>query len=135
MSSDHERLARLILSRKGTCDEDDLNERLSELSSLNRQISGETVRVDSNIFSTLSNDTRYRIVLLLHSADHELCVCEIEPILDVSSSAVSHALSDLYEAGLVNRSKDGKWRYYSTTECAEQLLEAVSCARNEQEPV
>ena len=75
MSSDHERLARLILSRKGTCDEDDLNERLSELSILNRQISGETVRVDSNIFSTLSNDTRYRIVLLLHSADHELCVC------------------------------------------------------------
>ena len=135
MSSDHERLARLILSRKGTCDEDDLNERLSELSSLNRQISGETVRVDSNIFSTLSNGTRYRIVLLLHSADHELCVCEIEPILEVSPSAVSHALSDLYEAGLVNRSKDGKWRYYSTTECAEQLLEAVSCARNEQEPV
>jgi DNA-binding transcriptional ArsR family regulator len=135
MSSDHERLARLISNRKGTCDEDDLKERLSELSSLNKQISGETVRMDTNMFSTLSNDTRYHIVLLLHSADHKLCVCEIEPILEVSSSAVSHALSDLYEAGLVNRSKDGKWRYYSTTDCTEQLLEAVSCARSEQEPV
>jgi DNA-binding transcriptional ArsR family regulator len=54
-----------------------------------------------------------------------MCVCEINPIVDVSDSAISHALSDLREAGLVTRRKDGTWRYYEATERAKALLAAL----------
>jgi DNA-binding transcriptional ArsR family regulator len=66
---------------------------------------------------------------LLKAADRELCVCEINPIVDVSDSAISHALSDLYDAGLVTRRKDGTWRYYETTDRAEAILTALDETR------
>ena len=79
--------------------------------------------------SALGNETRYRIVRLLATADDELCVCEFEPLLDVSASAISHALSNLTDAGLLARRKEGKWRYYRTTPLAERLLGALDTGR------
>ena len=129
MPPKHDRIARLITARQGTCREGDVENRLAELNKLNEGLSGNVTKLDIGILATLANDTRYRIVRLLSKSETELCVCEIEPVLDVSSSAVSHALSDLYEAGLVDRQKDGKWRYYSITDCAEQILRAIDCTR------
>ena len=68
---------------------------------------------------------------MLTAADRELCVCEINPIFEVSDSAISHALSDLYDAGLVSRRKDGTWRYYETTDRAEALLTALDETRSD----
>jgi DNA-binding transcriptional ArsR family regulator len=47
----------------------------------------------------------------------------------VSDSAISHALSDLRDAGLVTRRKDGTWRYYEATDRAEALLAALDDTR------
>ncbi|PSP51038.1 transcriptional regulator [Halobacteriales archaeon QH_3_68_24] len=80
---------------------------------------------------TLSDDTRYRLARVLSAADGELCVCELSPLVAVSDSAVSHALSDLTEAGLVTRRKDGQWRYYDTTDRADALLEALDGTRGD----
>ena len=66
--------------------------------------------------------TEFRI---LHIADEELCVCEFTPLLDVSDSAISHALSQLTEAGLLTRRKDGKWRKYRATAHASAVLIAL----------
>ena len=66
---------------------------------------------------------------MLTAANRELCVCEINLIVDVSDSAISHTLSDLYDAGLVTRRKDGTWRYYETTDRAEALLTALDETR------
>ncbi|NCC79781.1 MAG: ArsR family transcriptional regulator, partial [Clostridia bacterium] len=44
-----------------------------------------------NIFKTLSDETRLRIVMLLHH--DELCVCEMSGILDVSQPTISKGLS------------------------------------------
>ena len=128
MSSQTERLERLIVEENGGCCEADLEERLESL----RSYQSETPTnpdVDLTALKTLGNDTRYNIVRLLTAADRELCVCEINPILNVSDSAVSHALSDLYDAGLVTRRKDGTWRYYETTDRAEALLTALDETR------
>jgi transcriptional regulator, ArsR family len=78
----------------------------------------------------LANETRYKIVRVIHTADEELCVCEFAPLLDVSDSAISHALSQLTEAGLLTRRKDGKWRKYSTTNQATAMLVALDGARS-----
>ena len=128
MSPQTERLERLIVEENGGCCEADLEERLESL----RSYQSETPTnpdVDLTALKTLGNDTRYNIVRLLTAANRELCVCEINPIVDVSDSAISHALSDLYDAGLVTRRKDGTWRYYETTDRAEALLTALDETR------
>ncbi|QLH84968.1 ArsR/SmtB family transcription factor [Halosimplex pelagicum] len=128
MGSQTERLERLITEESGGCCEADIEERLDSL----RSYQSETPTnpdTDLTALKTLGNDTRYNIVRLLTAADRELCVCEINPIVDVSDSAISHALSDLYDAGLVTRRKDGTWRYYETTDRAEALLTALNETR------
>ncbi|ELY41811.1 ArsR/SmtB family transcription factor [Natronorubrum tibetense] len=78
-----------------------------------------------DLFSTLGNETRYRILLLLAEADEPVCGCEIEPHLDVGQSSISQSLSRLRKAGLVSRTKDGRWRYYEPTEIGETLAALV----------
>jgi DNA-binding transcriptional ArsR family regulator len=128
MSSQTERLERLITEESGGCCDADLEERLESLRSY-RSVVPTDSDADLTALKTLGNDTRYSIVRLLKAADRELCVCEINPIVEVSDSAISHALSDLYDAGLVTRRKDGTWRYYETTDRAEALLTALDETR------
>lgn len=82
------------------------------------------------VFSVLGNETRYRIVRLLAAADDELAVAEFEPLLEVGQSGISHALSMLSEVGLVERRKEGKWRYYRATPFAERLLDVLDAERD-----
>jgi len=103
----------------------------TRLEAIVASVEASAVREQTKQFGALSSETRYRIVRYLADAETELCVCELSPLLDVSDSAVSHALSDLVDVGLVTRRKDGRWRYYGTTETAEALLDVL---RNPEEP-
>lgn len=84
---------------------------------------------DVQVLSALGNDTRYEALRLIAGSDDDLCVCELEPSLGVSQSAVSQALSRLYSAGLVTRRKEGRWRYYAATPRAEALLNTLDATR------
>ncbi|WP_254532896.1 ArsR/SmtB family transcription factor [Natrinema gelatinilyticum] len=114
------RLRRLIADEVGSCRDDDIEQRLDELDALVDEAFADDIA--SPVFTVLGNETRYRLARLLSVADDDLCVCELEPLVDVSESAVSHALSDLADAGLVDRRKDGNWRYYSSTSLADELF-------------
>ncbi|MDY6775128.1 MAG: metalloregulator ArsR/SmtB family transcription factor [Halobacteria archaeon] len=121
----HERLSRYIEScRDDVCDAD-VGERLEELERLSESAEDRTDPDDLNALSTLGNPTRHRILRLLDESDGDLCVCEIEPVVDVSQSGVSHALSDLTDAGLVERRREGRWRFYTATRLGESLLGAL----------
>ena len=124
MAQRPDRLERLITREIGSCYEQDIDERLTALDSLAEQVPT-SVDEDVRSLKSLGNETRYTIVRLLLAADRELCVCELTPVIDVSDSAISHALSDLHEAGLVTRRKDGTWRYYGPTDRAERLVTAL----------
>lgn len=87
------------------------------------------VEVDVRAFGALANDTRYELLRLIDAAGEEVCACELVPKLDVNQSTTSRALNALYEAGFVDRRKEGRWRYYGTTERAEELLAAVDATR------
>lgn len=89
------------------------------------------VEIDVQTFSALANDTRYEVLRLLSAADREVCACELVPQLDVNQSTTSRALGALYRAGLVDRRKEGRWRYYAPTPRAETLLSAVDATREE----
>lgn len=86
---------------------------------------------DVQILAALGSDTRYEVLRLIADTDGDSCVCELEPALDVSQSAISQALSRLYAAGLVSRRKDGRWRYYAATPRATALLNTLDETRGE----
>lgn len=67
----------------------------------------------AGLFKALSDDTRLRIYSLLTKA--ELCVCEIEDILNLSQSLVSNHLAVLRRVGLVKArrdAEDARWIFY-----------------------
>lgn len=130
MSGRPERLERLIERRLGDCCEADVAARLDDLEGYAAAVPADPAS-DLAALTTLGDDTRYRIVRLLAAADGELCVCEITPVVDVSDSAISHALSDLHDAGLVTRRKEGTWRYYEATDRARALLDALDATRGD----
>ncbi|WP_424013939.1 ArsR/SmtB family transcription factor [Halorubrum xinjiangense] len=129
--SSTERLQRYVADECGSCTDQDLADRLAELEELNESVGGSDLETDVELLSALGNETRYKIVRMLHAADdEELCVCELSPLLDVSDSAISHALSQLTDAGLVTRRKEGKWRMYRATPRANAVLVALDGSRS-----
>ncbi|MFC6751872.1 ArsR/SmtB family transcription factor [Halorubrum tibetense] len=128
--SSTDRLRRYVTDECGSCTDEDLSERMAELEALNEAAGGSDVESDVELLSALGNETRYKIVRMLHAAEGELCVCELSPLLDVSDSAISHALSKLTDAGLVTRRKDGKWRMYRATPRANAVLVALDGSRS-----
>lgn len=128
MSNTPDRLHRLLEEQLGECCDADAERRLTELKSLTEEMP-ERTDDDLSALQTLGDETRYQLARLLAAADRELCVCEITPLFDVSESAVSHALADLKESGLLSRRKEGTWHYYDTTSRAEQLLTALDATR------
>ena len=64
-----------------------------------------------NITKALADESRLRMLMALR--DRELCVCQITELMDLAMSTVSKHLSILYQAGLVEARKEGRWMYYS----------------------
>lgn len=63
-----------------------------------------------DVLKALADENRLRIIQLILQA--ELCVCEIETLLDMTQSNVSRHLSKLKQAGIIESSKDGQWVHY-----------------------
>ena len=63
-----------------------------------------------NITKALADENRVRALLALHHG--ELCVCQITELFGLAVSTVSKHLSILYQAGLVESRKEGRWIYY-----------------------
>lgn len=90
-----------------------------------------TVAGDVALLTALGNATRYEILRIVAASDDDLCVCQIEPALEVSQGAVSQALARLVDAGLLERHKAGRWRYYGTTDRAEAILAVLDETRGQ----
>lgn len=66
------------------------------------------------IIKALSDETRIRIVnLLLH---RELCVCDIEGILNINQSNASRHLTKLKTSGIITHEKKAQWVFYQISE-------------------
>ncbi len=63
-----------------------------------------------NITKALADENRVRTLLALRKG--ELCVCQITELFGLAPSTVSKHLSILFQAGLVESRKDGRWIYY-----------------------
>jgi len=62
------------------------------------------------ITKALSDENRVRMLMALRQG--ELCVCRITELFQLSASTTSKHLSILYQAGLLDARKEGRWIYY-----------------------
>jgi len=64
------------------------------------------------LFKALSDQTRLRILNLLFKTG-EMCVCDIQRVLDQSQPKISRHLAYLKYSGLVEDRREGQWIIYS----------------------
>lgn len=62
------------------------------------------------IFKALGDENRLRVLQLL--LIKELCVCELETILNLTQSNVSRHLNKLRNTGIVSSEKSSQWVHY-----------------------
>ena len=65
----------------------------------------------ANLYKMFSDPTRVKILWALHC--HEMCVCDLAALLNMTKSAISHQLKSLRMSNLVKFQKQGKVVFYS----------------------
>ncbi|WP_425803218.1 ArsR/SmtB family transcription factor [Desulfitobacterium sp. Sab5] len=78
---------------------------------VNQIITSDQANHLADLFKTLGDSTRIRIMDALSKA--EFCVCDLAALLDISQSAISHQLRVLRNSNLVKYRREGKMVYYS----------------------
>ena len=63
----------------------------------------------SKVMKALSDPNRVKILKLLQQG--EMCICEIQALLEIAQPTVSKHLKILDQAGLISRRKTGLWVY------------------------
>jgi ArsR family transcriptional regulator len=121
-----ERLQRYLEDELGECRNEDFERRLDELGTLEAAFGPAQVDAELDVLAALANETRYTLVRVLVAAGEELCVCELQAVVDVTESGLSHALSTLVNAGLATGRKDGRWKKYRATNRAIALVTVLN---------
>ena len=65
----------------------------------------------AQLFKVLGDPTRVRIIYAL--MQHELCVCDLAHILQMSQSSISHQLRLLRQNQIVKKRREGKIMFYT----------------------
>lgn len=76
----------------------------------------------TQLYKALSEETRIRIMLLLMRG--ELCVCDIQAVLDEPQSKISRHLAYLKHSGLLRSKRVGVWMHYLIKETADETCKA-----------
>jgi ArsR family transcriptional regulator len=66
-----------------------------------------------DIFKALADENRMRILNLLIQA--ELCVCEIEVMLELNQSNISRHLKKLKDSKIISSTKTAQWIHYKVS--------------------
>lgn len=93
-----------------TCDCDVIHSDIVE--EVKRKMLSEEVLLSmADFYKAVSDFTRMKIINALF--EHELCVCDISSLVNMTKSAVSHQLKYLKDMNLIKSRKQGKEVYYS----------------------
>jgi ArsR family transcriptional regulator len=66
----------------------------------------------ANLAKALADPVRVQLVDVLRKHAGQVCVCELQPLFDISQPTLSHHLRKLREAGIVGVERRGLWAYY-----------------------
>ncbi len=79
------------------------------------------------VMKALSDPNRVAVLKILEQG--ELCVCEIQHLLELAQPTVSKHMKILEEAGLVNRRRQGTWILYSLADGEESMYAEAMLAQ------
>jgi ArsR family transcriptional regulator len=66
------------------------------------------------LFRALGDRHRIKLINRLVAAGGDaVCVCDLQDLLGLKQSNISYHLKQLFDAGLIDRAKRGKYMYYS----------------------
>ncbi|MHC1595080.1 MAG: ArsR/SmtB family transcription factor [Methanotrichaceae archaeon] len=74
------------------------------------------LKMESEVFKAMADPCRLTILRLLKEG--EFCACEVTTALGRPQSSISHHITILKEAGLINERKVGKWSRYRLSDGA-----------------
>lgn len=80
----------------------------------------EDVYTLADFFKVFGDASRVKLLLALDR--HEMCVCDLAALLNVTKSAVSHQLRTLRQNNLVTFRREGKIVYYSLADSHVQSI-------------
>jgi ArsR family transcriptional regulator, arsenate/arsenite/antimonite-responsive transcriptional repressor len=67
----------------------------------------------ATVFKALADPVRLRLVSIIAVAPGgEICACDLPGLLDRSQPTISHHLTLLMRAGLIDREQRGKWAWF-----------------------
>lgn len=78
----------------------------------------------SQIFKSFADEARIRIMFLLYNHE-ELCISDLEHILDFTQTKTSRHISYLKNAGLLNARKHDQWVVYEIKEEAMGIVSQI----------
>lgn len=76
------------------------------------EIDGEWAEQTSVLMKALADPTRLTMVASLWKAKEPICICDFTAGLKLGQPTISHHMSKLKQAGLVESEKRGIWTYY-----------------------
>ena len=76
----------------------------------------------AQLYKSLSEETRIRTMMLLMQG--ELCVCDIQAVLEEPQSKISRHLAYLKHSGLLSSMRVGVWMHYSIKKSADEACKA-----------
>jgi len=82
------------------------------------------LQVGARIFKAFSDDARIRIMFLL-THQKELCITDIEHVLDFTQTKTSRHVAFLRNAGLLNARRKDQWIYYQIKEEVLGMVEQI----------
>jgi ArsR family transcriptional regulator len=66
----------------------------------------------AEVAKALGDPVRLQLVDVLRQHAGKVCVCELLPLFDIAQPTLSHHLSKLRAAGIVDSERRGLWAYY-----------------------
>lgn len=81
------------------------------------------MEITAEIFKSLSDETRFRLLVLLRGGN-EYCVCDLMNALDLPQSTVSRHLAYLKRNGWLQDRRVRFWMYYSLAKELNAFLQA-----------
>ena len=110
-----------MVARIETCDCNSIHQDVIDTVK-DHMLSDKKIEALTNFYKIFSDTTKIKILWALDV--HEMCVCDLAVLTNMTKSAISHQLKALKEANLVKYRRDGKNVYYSLSDtCTRHIIE------------
>ncbi|MCS6968369.1 MAG: metalloregulator ArsR/SmtB family transcription factor [Cytophagales bacterium] len=82
------------------------------------------LNVGEQLFKALGDASRLRILFLIYK-NKEMCVSDLELVLDFTQTKISRHLAYLRNAGIVNYRKMDQWAFYSIKDELSEFIDQI----------